>query len=445
MTRQRRQRLLFSLMALVVVLAAVELGAFVLLSAATGQIQSHAEIRAAALARTKGAADGGAADAGGPEEPQAHVVPAQLHPYLGFSADPTRHAAALQPFHHRRSIALGFPRNRDDLLQRPAPGKIVVGVFGGSFAHGLTRGGLEPITRRLSGLERFAGREVVVLDIAMGSFKQPQQLMALCYFLVLGAHFDVVINVDGFNEVALPATKNVPEGVAPSYPSYWSLLAGDLDAAARQLVGEISYLERRRRDLAAAFSGSGWRYSMTAAALWRVADRKLAADVARARLELDARGAGPSARRRLHGPPASFASGAAMFADLARIWGRASIQMHELCRGLGIEYYHFLQPNQYLPGSKPLSERELEIAYRAGHPYRRAVEQGYPQLVREGRWLHRQGVGFHDLTLLFAGRPETLYRDHCCHVNDAGNELVLAAVARVIAERPPGGGPESRP
>ncbi len=43
--------------------------------------------------------------------------------------------------------------------------------------------------------------------------------MALNYFLSLGAHFDIVINIDEFNEVALPPGETFGEKRIPVLPS----------------------------------------------------------------------------------------------------------------------------------------------------------------------------------------------------------------------------------
>ena len=48
---------------------------------------------------------------------------------------------------------------------------------------------------------RFANQEIVLLNTAVGGYKQPQPLMVVSYLLALGAHFDAVINIDGFNDV----------------------------------------------------------------------------------------------------------------------------------------------------------------------------------------------------------------------------------------------------
>jgi hypothetical protein len=57
----------------------------------------------------------------------------------------------------------------------------------------------------------------------MTGWKQPQQPLALSYFLSLGAKYDVVMNLDGFNELALPFLNNLRAGVYPFFPRLWNL------------------------------------------------------------------------------------------------------------------------------------------------------------------------------------------------------------------------------
>ena len=133
-----------------------------------------------------------------------------------------------------------------------------------------------------------------------------------------------------------------------------------------------------------------------------------------------------------HGPRFEYSSAEALYGHLARVWSRSSLQMAAVCRGLGIEYLHFLQPNQYVKGSKPVGAEELEAAIHEEHPYREGVEKGYSFLVKEGNWLREHGVNFHDLTMMFADNNEVLYQDTCCHVNTRGYDLVIQRIVREI-------------
>jgi hypothetical protein len=62
----------------------------------------------------------------------------------------------------------------------------------------------------------------------MTGWKQPQQPLALSYFLSLGAKYDVVMNLDGFNELALPFLNNLRAGVYPFFPRLWNLYSSRL-------------------------------------------------------------------------------------------------------------------------------------------------------------------------------------------------------------------------
>ena len=70
-----------------------------------------------------------------------------------------------------------------------------------------------------------------------------------------------------------------------------------------------------------------------------------------------------------------------------------------------IAYFHFLQPNQYVEGAKPISDEEAAVAINPKHPYRRAVSGGYPYMNSFGETLIDKGVVFTDLTWIFENNP----------------------------------------
>jgi len=132
------------------------------------------------------------------------------------------------------------------------------------------------------------------------------------------------------------------------------------------------------------------------------------------------------------GPRVDFETDADLYEHLVDIWQRSSLQLDRLCRANGIRYYHFLQPNQYVDGSKLLTADERSQAFTEDHPYRAGVEMGYPLLVRAGVDLSAQGVRFVDLTRVFIDEESTLYVDDCCHFNEAGNRLIAARVTHEL-------------
>ena len=106
--------------------------------------------------------------------------------------------------------------------------------------------------------------------------------------------------------------------------------------------------------------------------------------------------------------------------------------MHELCALHGTTYLHGLVPNQYVPDSKPISAEELENAWAPNSNFARWARIGYPLLQEAGAGLRAGGVRFHDLTGVYRGVEEPVYRDHCCHLNARGHELLGQAVAELI-------------
>ncbi len=415
----KTKQLLFWALTALLIGAAVELGATLLLALTSGRWPS--DVAAAQRSVLEGKPAGGIDD----DAPQGYARQA-IHPFLGYTADPGAVDGATE------AARFGFPHNAGGrLFFEPDPERLVVALLGGSVARS-TASAAAGLAAELAKVDRFDRREIVVISLADGGVKQPQQLMTLAWFLALGAHFDLVVNLDGFNEVALPAAELVPRRVFPFYPRAWDQRVGPFDGELRRQAGELAFHRRRRRDLARRFSAWPWRASPTGALLWRAADARAQRQIAHHELELlAARSATSSPTAR--GPERAYASRAEMFEDLARFWHQASLQMHHLCRGQGIEYHHFLQPNQYLPGSKPTAAERESGTWSEDHPHRAAVEEGYGWLRRFGRELEGEGVGFHDLTQIFNRRQELLYADSCCHLNALGNVLLQRAVARRLA------------
>ena len=48
-----------------------------------------------------------------------------------------------------------------------------------------------------------SGRKIDIVRLALPGQKQPQQLMTLAWVQSLGAEFDIVVNLDGYNEAVL--------------------------------------------------------------------------------------------------------------------------------------------------------------------------------------------------------------------------------------------------
>jgi len=357
----------------------------------------------------------------------------QVHPYVGFVWEPGTESGVVRESDDTQVPVSNFGYIDDKApLQPRAPGKVVTAVVGGSVASFFAVNGTARLEEKLSQAPIFRGKQFVFVNLAIGGYKQPQQLMTLAYLLSIGAQFDIVINIDGFNEVALYELENQSRHVYPPFPRSWHTRIGSNDPMLGASRNQIQSIELERARLARMQSGFPWRYSILCNVAWRLWDDRLdrrTYEIAEDHFRSNQHRRAPYA---VTGPSREFASKAELYEFLAEIWSNSSSAIDALCGGKGIRYFHFLQPNQYLPGSKPMDDEEKRTAIAPEHPYRIGVETGYPILQQLGEDLRREGVRFHDLTRLFAGRPEHIYRDDCCHLNQLGNELMAEAIADAI-------------
>ncbi|MEZ5332361.1 MAG: hypothetical protein R2991_09990 [Thermoanaerobaculia bacterium] len=352
--------------------------------------------------------------------PAAHPWQA-VHPYLGFVVDPASDwGGALGPY--------GLPAAAEH--DRFDPSALRVGIFGGSVAMDLWVRGRAKIARRL---QLATGRPVLVDNFALSAYKQPQQLMLLNYALVRGEHFDVVINLDGFNEVALPYD-GFEEGLDPTYPFRWDERMRTIpDLEALGALAEARRWHDRRVGLAGALERSPWSLSPLCHLAWRVADRAIAHREGDWRRRWETATA-ENRSFRDHGLPPP-GSEEALFQLETEVWERSSRLMDRIVTASGGVYLHFLQPNQYDEGAKPMGREETALAIGPAGPGTGgwAVRHAYPALSAAGRTLRRDGVRFHDLRRLFADHPEILWADDCCHLNADGAKLLARRVALAVA------------
>ena len=342
-----------------------------------------------------------------------------LHPYLGFAPP----GGGPTPVGVGSTLASAPPRRAGD--------RVVVAFVGGSFAQVFYEQGAPHLLARLAELPMYRGKTLVPVSLGFAGYKQPQQLLSIVYLLALGAEFDLIVNIDGFNDLAIHPTENAPARVFPAYPRRWhQRMEGVLPGGALRLMLRRVQLEGRRAALAESFSTFPWRHLNVANFLYAVADRDLdrrLVETDNALLGAD-RSTGASAVAT--GPVMAFASDAEMVAYLVDLWQRGSRLLDGVARLGDARYYHFLQPNQYVPGSKPIGASEAAAASNAA--YRQIVASGYPLLQKAGRALTTDGIRFVDLSRVFADHPEPLYVDSCCHVDVRGNTIVADVMFETI-------------
>src|SRR6185436_19917282 len=168
---------------------------------------------------------------------------------------------------------------------------------------------------------------------------------------------------------------------------------------------QLAVLRQTARERRKLLASPPYRHSNFCLLLYDILDRKARSQIDEADRKLqdivnhDPREHTPEAS----GPRRSYDNLLQVVQESADLWERCSRQMDGSCRANGITYLPFLQPNQYVPGSKPMGPAEQETALFKGPDYgfKIAAQAGYPILEVNGRNLKRDGIHFMDLTTVF--------------------------------------------
>lgn len=360
-------------------------------------------------------------------------APTVLHPYFGVALQTLNDGGKLAIDGKFRITEYGFEDEGPPLHQRSAD-RVIVGILGGSVARQFSQFASDTLAEELSQSPEFRGKKIQFVRLANNGFKQPQQLMIITYLLTLGAEFDLVINLDGLNESALPSIDNIPYGVNSAYPRDWGkIVATTVSTEFVRRGGYVSYLRYQQTELARWFGSKPWRYSPTALLVWGFRNHRADQDIMKQLTEMN-QFAEKELSHCASGPPESFASADEIYSHCAELWTQSSILLHQLCAARGIRYFHFLQPNQYVPGSKQIGPEEARVAIREDCPISVAVRKCFPLLQAQAPRLSAAGVDFTDLTRVFADHPEPIYFDDCCHVITAGDLIMAKAIATRIRQ-----------
>lgn len=344
-----------------------------------------------------------------------------LHPYLGFVSIP-----------HDNYNDFCLPGI--DPITKKSSEMLNVVIMGGSVAKDLYSYSGERIKQQLKSSEKYRDKDVNLVVFALGGFKQPQQLLALNYFMALGAEYDVVINLDGFNEIVLPYSDNLPFHVYPSYPRHWNIYARKkLDTRVVLLMGKQAVEKEKQDNCKISLAQSLARYSNFRLFLWKISDNQKTQTIADFENQIRNTVASSESDYQATGIYTSVSDTITFFGDQAEFWRTSSAQIAHLSNSADFEYFHFLQPNQYVENSKKLTKEEMNIAYEAGpFSYKYAAQRGYPLLIEEGKKLKEQNINFVDLTRIFKNDSRTIYNDKCCHYNQLGYDLIADKITSTI-------------
>ncbi len=375
------------------------------------------------------------------------------HPYYGYVMNPIGIGEAENKANvfaiEDHVNAYGFFGDTSPIQPRN-PKKLVVAVIGGSVAAYTVAWGRKTFLEGLSKLPEFKGREIVLLNFALPSYKQPQQVMVIGDILSQGGHIDLLINIDGFNEIALPNGEGAFfYGISPFFPQNWKNLSEtNLSHEAMLQLGRIALLQESRAKWADYAGCWPWRYSVTVSTIWRIIDNTLKMQQPKLEQSLG-KGAGarmngavPSTEdlRTSLGPPDGFNNARELYEASSSHWARSSVMLNNMVASQGGVYVHLLQPNQYFPGSRPAGADNVKTVINMDSLFKPEVEHGYPYLRSAGHTLQQSGIRFYDMTLLFKDDHSPVYGDNCCHFTREGNvklvQAIIANVANSLSKNP---------
>jgi hypothetical protein len=364
-----------------------------------------------------------------------------LHPYFG----PTHRAGSRfdipesmlesPPPARLTTNNFGFVALQDYPVAKTSSRQYVIGIFGGSVGVWFCQIGVSHLLEGLRQHAYFRARELVPLCFSHEGYKQPQQLLVLAYFLSIGQPLDLVVNIDGFNEVAL-SSLNDQQGLDISMPSVMHLdplmnliNQATLTPEKLQSLAAISQYQERVNYLIA-------RMQQThLAAINVMLERLYQSALNGYRLETSRFASLPSNASAdsviMPTPKVKTREAPVLFADIARNWAEASVMMQALLSARGSAYVHVLQPNQYFT-TRPFPPDEAKIARSDASPFKRGAETGYPVLIRAVESGALKAVNFASGVELFDGERSPVYIDDCCHYTLRGNQLLAAFIARQI-------------
>lgn len=372
--------------------------------------------------------------------PTYSVAQAVFHPYFGYTLRPGREGE-FNENRRWRANNFGFQHLIGegglyccDYPYTPKSGELIVGILGGSVGSGYAlyaalNDGLAKALRQAPGWDKKAIR---IVNLAQPGFKQPQQLFAYLYFLSIGQTFDLLINIDGFNEV-VTTWRNWDSGVEPNYPAdtLWGAWGRQLEQY------NVPYAER-------GFLLSNYHRISAQGMRGDIRDCSFAvcfyvtlvmASYHDWRSEAEKNKTLDQLTKRSYFPTNTFSPLPADF-DIYRytadVWRKTSVAITQIARANRTPYLHLLQPNQWFLPAGPYDPIDLD------HPYEwviKPINRGYTMLLADAAELRKAGTNFVDLTKLFWGRAaHEVYADDCCHYTESGYDMIFEATGVALAD-----------
>ena len=333
-------------------------------------------------------------------------------------------------------FAVGKGKKRIDYPYTPAEGEFVVAIFGGSVASGFCQDEGAFIEASLARHPDLRGRTPVVLNFAAGAVKQPQQLIYLNYFLGLGQKFDLVINIDGFNDVP-GAVANCYHGFHPAMPQAILLRSFDAMTSVPRLArASLKYFSRLAR---AEFrldkmNHSFWKYLVPLAiksrqqavieTLRRNPPEELEVD---SLLEVQRAGERDYLRE---GPEGQ----AEIRAQVVDLWKNYTRLMIGACDFAGVPCIHAIQPNRSY-STKVMNGGDGEVLSRSRNRlFEAVVRDAWPEMIEFLSAIGKFRRIYCHMTDVMDDLSEDVLADADCHFNSRGHRAMAERLCAYLIE-----------
>ena len=236
-----------------------------------------------------------------------------------------------------------------------------------------------------------------VYNAAIDGGKQPQQLFKLYYLDLMEFKFDIIINLDGFNELALSLSENYAINDHLVYPRNYSRLISTFNSSFDCLddinkrvnrhsflpiieLYDLYHIRNCHFNLEGANKNIGTRFSKITN--YKKKEFEEALKISK------------------------------------KIWKVSSDKIYEFAANKNILYIHILQPNLYLENSKKLTENEKSLLT---YPKYGNIISNYYKSLNINNLNSQKKL---DMRYLFKENSNELYRDYCCHLNNLGMQLI---------------------
>ncbi|OCQ91676.1 hypothetical protein BCD67_09215 [Oscillatoriales cyanobacterium USR001] len=364
----------------------------------------------------------------------------RLHPFFGYVL---KQGAFTKEELGLKVNSQGFFSLYDYPFVKQKENQFIIGFFGGSVSNNFVND--EYVTKRFSEklkkFPEFANQEIIVLNFANGGYKQPQQLLILNYFLALGQKFDMVVNIDGFNEVALSNLNNksqVDLGM-PSVQHIQPLTGLANNSLSLEVMSSIVKISETKKQLKETINKLencqlALCYSLTSLRLKRLAGEYQQEIIIYDR-NVKQSNATDGKNNIVYIPKAkSILDDGKAFEKMAATWYESSLMMRQLLAKRKISYFHFIQPNQYYPTKRVFTEEEKRLYVISDSPYSSAIKRGYPLLLSKAEDLRKLNMNIFSAVNILDNTKETVYKDACCHYNEIGDELLANYISSSIIQ-----------